>query len=91
MEEGPGQVLSLFSCQITHLSFESDLLRLRHASSHSERVPYRRKFIDAARMRLAAWILFVMYALRMYPGKTAKEIVETMILAMAGISRSELM
>ena len=43
-----------------------------------------------ARIRFASWMLFEMYALKIYPGKTAKEIVDTAMLAMAGICRSEL-
>jgi hypothetical protein len=43
-----------------------------------------------ARIRFASWMFFEIYALRIYPGKTAKEIVEMTMLATTGISRSEL-
>jgi hypothetical protein len=61
----------------------------RHASSHSESPPYRNEFRNTARIRFALWILFEMYALKIYPGRTAKEIVDTAILAMTGISCSK--
>jgi hypothetical protein len=35
-------------------------------------------------------MLFEMYALKIYPGRTAKEIVDTVMLATTGICRSEL-
>jgi hypothetical protein len=42
-----------------------------------------------ARIKFASWMLFEMYALKMYPGRTAKDAVATMMFATIGISCPE--
>ena len=49
------------------------------------------KFIAPARIRFASWTLFETYALKMYPGRAANEIVETTMLTAKGNSCSELL